>query len=237
MFKYLIALLVISSTLHSQDVLLTINKTGTHWLIYSIHQLTGRPFKLNSLKKSAYKFSSRRDGLIHSHYGGKKRSSPSNKNRYLITIRNYKELITRNLASKKALYHSIEGTYEDYESLFLFISKCAPEQYHLIFYEDLIAEPKKTFQKLLAFLNASDEKLDTFIENLDYHRAESFKHYNHFHGKQPKEKKQGAQASDGESLIYHSKILSKREKVKIDEKFKSLMYFNEILARYAERAP
>ncbi len=48
----------------------------------------------------------------------------------------------------------------------------------LIYYEDLINEPRKTIEKLLTFLNNSINSLDEFMLNYEEHKEKAIKYYN-----------------------------------------------------------
>ena len=101
----------------------------------------------------------------------------------------------------------------------------------LIYYEDLITEPKKTLMDVANFIDIPDGemKVNDYIDNIDAHIEKSLKICGN-NSSAPITK------GDATKLIHHSKILSDAEKRKIDQHLQDNFnpLFEKYLLRYKE---
>lgn len=101
----------------------------------------------------------------------------------ILIVRDFKELYFRHQqlhfpGNSKIYNKSIFDSFPNYFVLLKFFDSFPKDRKILIYYEDLISEPKKTFSKLLDFLGDDKEYLDDFLNKINFHKQRCFSLYN-----------------------------------------------------------
>ena len=122
-----------------------------------------------------------------------------NAKRLILILRNPKECVVRHTGSFN------EGDIEKYMDLIIFFEKFKGDKL-LLYYEDLLSNPKIEVEKLLDFLNIKKTKIKRFSKKYDYIFNESIKVYNNRNNRPNSKSK-----TSGLSLIHHSKSLRKED--------------------------
>lgn len=168
-------------------ILLSYRRSGTHMIMYIISYLTKRPCG-----------DSRFDLITNANHDLPRVFQVHNLNQtkswyeinlnpaedyLLLIVRNYKECMMREFLDdyEKVVRH-LQDPSEDIESLRYFenlenFDRWDPERRLLVYFEDVISDPKRECQRLLGFLNQSDEYLENFIHDVDAHFAASLDFY------------------------------------------------------------
>lgn len=137
-----------------------------------------------------------------------------NKSKLILMVRDYKESIPRNTNHNKSKYLEESQKFNGNIDIF---DKTDLDKL-LIYYEDLILNPKDVLSEVLLFLNEYDEKkLNSFIESIDYHKSKSISIYDKFQGSQTK----------GEDLHGHKKKLTQSDLDYLDS-----LFTNKLINRY-----
>jgi len=148
----------------------------------------------------------------------------------IVIVRNPKEALARQghklitcsfLSGVGCQGHVDPRIYFDILQLY---SEWDPQRRIMVFYEDMVAYPRKTIDTVISFLGNSCEKVDEFMKNYAFHRANALRIYKEAESK-------------GEDLLYHSRKLSPEYRKQIDGWIEQLypVAWKEVLAaRYAE---
>jgi len=150
-----------------------------------------------------------------------------NKSKLILLLRNYKECVIKQkqdyndviLGQNKSPYNYMENINEYH--------KWPRDKKLLIYYEDLIMNPKKELLKCVKFLNLKEKNLNFFMDKYDFYKKISVESYDL--------NTQKGSSTKGEHLRYHSinsGIDFKEWDDKIIEKHSDL--FNKYLIRYKE---
>lgn len=201
-------------------------RSGNHWLCYCIDQISNCGIHRESYAHgNTIKFwnllNSKQDNLI-------------------FIFRNYKESIVRHLNENVNMSNIIEQLSgktskeinrdkTDYIALLKMYDEYPDDKKFLFFFEDLLKNPKKELERFLKFTEEDLSTVDGFMEKIKYHKQQSLMYY-----------KNNVQTTvtNGElsKLIFHSLVLSKQDRIKIDnhlkENFPNL--FEKYLNRYSE---
>jgi hypothetical protein len=223
-------------------ILLSYPRCGNTWMRYCIEQLSGR--------RAISIYGDEWNGLLgrinqsikpilikcHLYSAAFEAIYPSSSCPMILLLRNYKECIIRH-------YLKREITYSDEQIREIFITNLTgiqtrdfpPTEYIyniivydkwiapklLIYYEDLITNPKGTLLDICNFLKIEiDNNFDNFINNIEVHKSIGMKLY-------------GDCQSDGKSTVFHSRSLSPQLKNEIDQHLK--ISFPEIFKKYLTR--
>lgn len=167
---------------YSRDIVLTPPKSGTHWLLYSLAYLTKRDSFADQRYAYTIQIDKSKPPIYHAHILSEKDYSDT-QDKLILLIRDFKESLFRfyrhqysvlfqelkpdSLNNPKNFYFKTLKTFESWN----------PENRLLLFYEDLIGNPKETLKKALSFLNESDELLDEFLKNIETHKKISVDFY------------------------------------------------------------
>lgn len=137
-----------------------------------------------------------------------------NKSKLILIIRDYKESIPINTNYNKSKYLEESQKFNDNLDIF---NKTDLDKL-LIYYEDLILNPKKILSEVLHFLNEYDEKkLNLFIESIDHHKSKSISIYDKFQGSRTK----------GKDLHAHKKKLNESDLDYLDS-----LFTNKLINKY-----
>ncbi len=238
---------------YSENVIvLTPQRCGTHWLLYSLRNLTKAspihgvevnefsPLADSKLDIFGKPINYNKYFYVHAHL-------PIwipegyEQNKLICIIRNYKESLLR-MYDFTYIKSAIGKRYGDrfFEQLspydtvisWYFENLKFYDEYTgnkiLIYYEDLISEPERVFRRLLLFLDVSDQYLTKFMSKIDNHKKKSLSFYdNHRFGSK----------SRGTDFHFHSRKLDKSELITFDQlvnnNYPSL--YVKYLYRYKER--
>ena len=195
--------------------LLSYPRSGSTWVRYIIEQISGRPtsgcpgsggdpplerrFKTGrvnlDLEPIIYKY----------HRFDHAKMQPVGK--LLVIVRDYREAILRHALQDNVHNHAKLCEYffkrtqgwgnymDDYVGVLLWYDMWRDKKM-LVYYEDLITQPKEAIQDIGHFLNVKSVFVDKFIKDLNYHRELSLNKY-----------PDGAK-SKGKGIRYHSKQAS-----------------------------
>jgi hypothetical protein len=132
-------------------------------------------------------------------------------NKLVLVVRDYKEAIPRHQprlgGSSMKDYLKPLNSYDEFSG-----------DKMVVYYEDLITNPKDTLKDLLTFLGEYDEtKLERFIVDYDRHKKDSLSIYDKFQGGN-----RGLYLKEGrvEDLNAHKRGLNKSELTKLDNSIK-----------------
>lgn len=238
----------------SQNVtVLTPQRCGTHWLLYSIRHLTkaspvrglqkdGTPFKQDSqfdlfgepLNWNTY-------FLIHVHHPNSIIWQGHQQNKLIVIIRDYKESILRMFNNFSHIKDTIGKKHDDaifknlppyygvitwyFENLEYF-EQFEGEKF-LVYYEELLLQPERVYRNILSFLGASDQFLEDFMNELEAHKKVCLKYYDSYcFGSE----------TQGKNLKFHSNKISKEELTEFDQLVKDSYpnLWEKYLSRYKE---
>jgi hypothetical protein len=151
-------------------------------------------------------------------------------NRLILLIRNPKEVLTR-VAHKPITVQVLLGTApsnyvkgSDYFDLISVYDSWDPNKRLLVYYEDLLTNPRKEITRILNFLNEPLTALNDFIRDYQKHKKICLDLY-----------KDGE--SKGEDLLFHSKNIDPAYRLLIDQWINNLypVWWNNYLKQhYAE---
>jgi hypothetical protein len=150
----------------------------------------------------------------------------NNEDKLILLIRDYRECLLRNynydinvikkqitmwnISDLKKYKNNIEHNqiyrFNYFNNLYYFDAYQGPKL--LMYYEDVIREPKKSLLKMFDFLGESTQYFNTFFNNLKYHKQKSLDLY-FSHG--------GGSASRAKCLHYHSAKLGYLRCVELDD--------------------
>lgn len=172
-------------------------KCGKTWFIYCFEFLSERPSE--SLARPDCKILERinpesaetkgKDPIVG--YSHKVSHLENYKEKHLIClIRDYKECISTFTSKTNLMGTYKSGSY--LENLELFHNWKSDKT--LIYYEDLLSNPRLVLQSIVDSFNLDQNRLELFLDNYEEHRSKSLAAY-------PKK-------TDGESLNFYSKCMS-----------------------------
>jgi len=160
--------------------------------------------------------------------------STKNSDYWVFPIRNYKECITRhakhgNVADDNIIDVILQQTEGNFcgngpKTDYMDILSCYDRHEGLksiVYYEDIITEPKNTLGKLFMEIGVDGTE---FINDLDNHINKSISQY------------VGGSATNGKDILYHSLAFVKEERDKLDKSVcnRFPILFNKYLLRYKE---
>ncbi len=216
-----------------QTAILSVQRSGVHWLGYCINQLTSR-FVVSVDSKAYNKLETnftRKKLPIYTHHIHKRVASFKNleKQKIIFLVRNYKETLIRNFGRMDKIRHVLNHSETEPSKIVVphleLYDKHPKENRCLVYYEDLLLNPKKTLLNVLEFLGEPSDRLEKFISNLEVHKQYVISLYNSkFHG---------PSKSGGADLLYHSKKFDRKDLTEIDNIIKNLN--PEIFEKYLKR--
>lgn len=174
------------STLSAQTFLYSIPRSGSHFFIYSMGYLTLKPFtNIDLLKEGrnadmnspfANPFKLDIDPqlpplLVRTHSKESIDKIRSNQDKLILILRNPLEVIIAEKKMKSDPDREItEHDLNKYIEYITYFDKWPKDRRLLLYYEDLIDNPREVFDKALTFLNHKKNRLDPFIDRIDYFR-------------------------------------------------------------------
>ena len=202
-------------SLFNKPLLVSYSRSGTNWIRYFIEATTNTatPGETRLIEGNKYYIDRAHAGYKNMH----------KYNKVLFLVRNYKECIVR--------HHGIENIRDNYSTIKQFLNDkniTQPANWYvknidqfekfekeklIIYYEDLIQTPSVILKQIGEFLNIEESKVAIFIENIDYHKANSIKAYTL---KSHKSETQGKASA----LTFHSDKLNKDEIDQFDTYFR-----------------
>lgn len=178
--------------------LLSFPRSGNTWVRYCIAHIIN-PIVAGSRQKTVDLSGSDKVLLKVHHINNDRAQKTKKSHKLILLVRNPYEAIVRTMNKKNIgltkrrsrKYFNCLEMYNDWEADKI-----------LIYYEDLILNPKKTLKKILKFLNISSRNLDDFISSYEFHQKRSLKYYH-------KVAERGRTEGDANKLNYHSKLTHK----------------------------
>lgn len=204
-------------------------RSGNNWTMAILQILTRRPIKeIQFVKRKVY---SRVLDPLHLEIDPLKptlyrthlvlpvlEKIDPHKNKLLFVLRNYKECIVRECGyDPLKLENSVltnSGGFKQYiDDLIFFDSGWKDEATkQLIYYEDLIMQPRHTVEKLLAFFQEKPAMLNDFFDNFEYWRTLVITKYSEVHHTMP--------SSQGDKKVFHTKDFPFETLQRIDQHIK-----------------
>ena len=191
------------------NYLVSYPRSGNTWLRYCLEVLTNErtigyigssKFESGILESNREK----NDYFLIKRHQGEEEIENSKDNRLILLVRNYDEVLIRhNLGQKLTIIeHSKNPHPVNYIKILQFYEDFIGEKV-LIYYEDLMKNPKKEIIKCIGLLglDISKESMDDFFDNIEQHKNKSIEIY-------------GGSQTNGNTGIHHSTILSDKEKRK-----------------------
>lgn len=221
--------------------LLSYPRSGNTWMRYVLEFTTGRPsFHRFNLKDNMNRPLAWLAGFdidiskapiekIHSKKELGKTKGNSQTDYLILIVRNPKEALSRHggqITLPVLLGQESKGNADPriYFNNIALYNSWNPARRLLIYYEDMIVYPRETFQKILAFLNEPFDKLDEFMAHFEEHKQKAITIYK-------------VSESEGNDLLYHSKMISPEHRKQIDAWIQELyptIWQHYLQARYAE---
>lgn len=188
--RVIFLLIIFSSTAYAKELLLSNNKCSTHFCLYSIQYLTGKPIKSylgNGFQKfhTQLPISKNKLPIYHSHVANSVFSLRNNRDRLIYLTRNPIELLLRTFGYKNALKHlqymhehnTLKNNKTDTPSQIRTITNIIKsylafhhypiEQRLLLYYEDVISNPMKEMEKILNLIGERRTRLNRYAENIE----------------------------------------------------------------------
>lgn len=202
----------------NKNVLLSYPRSGNHWVRFIIEWFSSRPTKGMGPADPPIHKNLPNDGVLKHVKGNnfiihKNHYIPKGKmDKLILILRNPKECIYRHTKdlqiNKIDSYMSLIKFYENYSGKKL-----------LVYYEDLILEPKNVITKITNFLEIYDEeKINNFIENYDLFFKESVNIYDNANkNKIISGSKKRVSETKGEKIVYHSEKIEKNKVKKFND--------------------
>lgn len=219
-------------------------RSGSHWLKTILQVIEGYPiyplcgtYSLENPHNLSLDLSKRRLYIMHEPHWIDGVSSINNC--LLVIVRDYKECFVRQAKSYEEpvdieTVADLGFNQQTYSDLYLDILRLYDswdvENRYLIYYEDLIQFPHQTLTKLFQFIGGEQERVDSFIENLEYYKRISIEHYNIIEGVH------GGSMSSGQSANFHTQNYSNDELQHLDQLMKSRAgdLWNKYLRHYSK---
>ena len=229
-----------------RNLLLSYPRSGNTWLRYCVEVLTNKP-TFAGINREAGIFDkapvlsligkmdkNANDYILIKRHHFKPENESFDVDKVVFIIRNYKECIIRHAELEinpniNTLKSEISGQIDtvDYLGLIKAFDKFNGKKL-LLYYEDLIINPKKTLEDLLIFLEIEnfENKLNKFIYNLENHKNNSIKIYS----------LQGESHTKGQHLSFHINKLNSEQRILWDKTIreKSEKLYEKYLKRYEE---
>jgi len=220
--------------IYDKPLLISYPRSGTNWINYIISFLTEKPTPGYGTKKNQERYI-----IDRAHKGF---SVIENYESVILSIRNYKECLIRNLQEEWFVFQDVNKfliNKTNIQPAYWYIKNI--EAFHnfkkkkfLIYYEDLMISPKETISKLADFLNLSDsDRLNELIDNIDFHKTLSVEKY------QVNKSHKSFTQGDVTKLEFHSQsLLSKKDRIIFDDYYQNNYpeLFELYLKRYIENA-
>lgn len=233
----------------NKEFFLSFPNSGTNLTVGLLQALTKKPVRstlgdpnkvsrhvnrlnleLDNSKLTLYRLHGKRKGQL-----AFLRSIDHNKNKLLLILRNPKECIVRHFEySEKDFMNSViseSGGYKFFiENLKLFDSWGNQKTKLVIYYENLITNPRREMIKVLDFFEESHSNLDNIFTNLEGITGKILESYQTSRCV----KKRARMFSGGNQSIYHSRNFSKENMQIVDEYISSTYpnLWNKYLKRY-----
>jgi len=224
------------------DFILSEPRSGINWLRWCLISLTKKPIYGHTFidkpeRKALFgQLDETKDPFVRTHSVEALRKTDPTRNRLILIYRNYKENTIRRCRDRAAQYKKMldEGKLFDRQAEKLRLYDEWPEENrYLVYYEDLMENPRETLEGALDFLNESDERLGDFLENLDQHKADCLAAYEYV----TKKCGLGGPISKGKSVDYHSKKIPKELLLQADALFEAKYPYlwKKYLTRYTTK--
>ncbi len=164
--------------------------------------------------------------------------APSDCNKLIVIIRDYKECFIREAkAHKKTInvekVHLSRFNDQSYRSIYFDILKqydaWEPSNRHLVYYEDLIKDPTTVLHDLGQFLGDAQKDVQHVMDNFQRYKKLSIQLYNKRQGRF------GGSMSQGSNEYYHSQKYSKKDLSHLDKTMQTFHpgLWKKYLTRYA----
>lgn len=230
MKKTLLIFFIFVSQLFADDertIMLSFYRCGSHWLGYCLYELTEN-YDLNFNREfgDTPLFSDSRKPMTSKNSHGikflrghrirdiEKRDHikiDKKNDRLILILRNYKECYKREANRIKMcslhFFHQNPLYFDDLD----IYHHWPKENRYLVYYEDLIENPRETLEGVLSFLGESGNNLDPFVNNIESHKKIMLDAYSHRWGS----------ASKGEDLHFHEKQTDPADLIQMDDHVKT----------------
>ena len=199
------------------NLLISYPRSGNTWLRYCVEFLAKKPtVGYTGTQKgkpimSNFNIKNSKPPLLKKLHTVDEQSEKASK--VILVLRNYKECIPRHVnlfSCEEAIKKSGRISYLD---LLYFYDNFNGEKI-IIYYEDLMLQPKEELKKLLSFLKESEDFLEEFIENFEYHKKQSISFYN---------KGESKSQTEGNAINYQTQKMTQKQIVDWDIFLKKYM--------------
>lgn len=229
--------------------LLSTPRSGTHWCLYCLCYLLDMktmsnrgPLEVDLLQEF---YSGDKPIIYHGHNPKDLwiKKDGDQQDILIVILRNYRECLIRDHGTTKkvldelqyqAKFNWLDGdkahALTNFANHYINNLRCYdlwnPATRLLIYYEDLILDPRATLENALDFFHIENKEylLNKFMDEIDTHKKICLNEYD----------KRGGSRSKGKDLLYHTKYIGQRNAILIDNTVKSLFpyYFEKYLKRY-----
>ena len=194
-----------------RHVLLSYPRCGRSWLCYIVRLLTD--------KVTDGLDAPRDDAILSVTHNDNQISHIHNSIPLVLLLRNYKECIQRH-CQQRPDGECQHGNY--WRNVIAFDGYEGPKL--VLYYEDLICEPRKTVELLASFMSIAKEKVDDFYHDYETHRLKSMAGYH-----------PGCQTSGtADGLLWHSRSMTPEDGIAWDKMLmeRDVDIFDRYLRRY-----
>ena len=222
----------------NKNYLLSFQGSGSHWIMYAIEKITDSP---NTFIRHDYNFKDAMEEVNKNpkriprshHVKLDEVKNVAKDDVYLIfVLRNFKECMLHRFNNKKHINNPnvVKSFYPFFIEKSYFVNlevfdNWNDEKKILLYYEDLLLNPKKFFIDLAKFLKKDPIFIESFMKNYQWYKENSLKNY------------PGTARSKGSSIKYHSNRKPKHLLYKVDDYIKNQYkdLWNKYLYKYSER--
>lgn len=175
---------------------------GTNWLAYCITELT----KIKVLNDNRFKqeISAKKPRIFFAHSIGLLKSSTNTslekinkpRNKLVVLVRNYKESFLRNGFTNPKTNNIIKAEVQVYLNNIILYDEWNPKNRLLIYYEDLISDPRSQLLRIASFFKVPTAEVNKFMKNIQSHKTICMSFY---------DTHRGGSKSRGNDILFHSK--------------------------------
>jgi len=215
------SLILFTQIAFATNYLISYPRSGLHWTLYQLVSLSHKAacqgnFSYHYWDRDVLhnfgEYPNPNNILLYTSHVLHDSTNISSTDKLILLIRDYKECLPRNIGydidrmssiiSLDPNYTRLENSYDVGFAYFVNLYKFNEFEGEklIIYYEDLVVNPKKVITNVLDFLNVTPINLNEFYQELIYHKKKCLERY----------RVQGGSKSRGRDIHFHKKKLGPR---------------------------
>ncbi len=239
---FILGMLAFTHSVFSENLyLISFPRSGSSWMMYIIQYLTRQPWDVGVNKPQIFPpLKKEVDTGLPLHYRShsssglqvlrntKRPYKPHKEgDKLILMLRNYRECTLRHFSYDKTKVHNqLHANNKSPSNYFNLISTYElwnPENRLLVYYEDLMKNPKQEIMRVSKFIGSDTDRTENFLSHLKQHADASFA------------QKRTPTDSKGKDLNFHSKKISPNDLKKMDTVVRANYpeYWDKYLNRYS----